>query len=79
MLKINTEISNFSKIVCHPSVKVSYKLCYVPSHYPGFRIYVNIRSELVLSPRAYSVLPERRTAFVSRSVDEDELPLEPEI
>jgi hypothetical protein len=28
---INTEIINFSKIVCHPSVKVSYKLCYVRS------------------------------------------------
>ena len=52
---INTEISNFSKIVCHPSVKVSYKLCYVWSHYPGFRMYVNIRSELVPSPRPYAV------------------------
>jgi hypothetical protein len=31
---LNTEISNFSKIVCHPSVKVSYKLCYVRLHYP---------------------------------------------
>jgi hypothetical protein len=45
---INTEISNFSKIVCHPSVKVGYKLCYVRSHYPGFRMYVNIN----LVPRA---------------------------
>jgi hypothetical protein len=47
-------------MVCHPSVKVSYKLCYVRSHYPGFRMYVNIRSELVPSPRAYAVRPERR-------------------
>jgi hypothetical protein len=54
-------------------------------------MYVNIRSELVPSPRAYAVRPERRknenykilvfsfnTVFRS-VVDEDELPLEPEI
>ena len=32
----------------------------VRSHYPGFRMYVNIRSELLPSPWAYAVRPERR-------------------
>jgi hypothetical protein len=66
---LNTEISNFSKIVCHPSVKVSYKLCYVRLHYPFHDIYPGFQRRLDSRPQSIMGIERLIPRVASLTVD----------